>query len=49
MDIYSYKIITSPTEIGEPKLNALGRRGYELGGVVSNGFGYMYYFKKKSE
>lgn len=49
MDIYSYKIITSPTEIGEPKLNALGRRGYELCGVVSNDFGYMYYFKKKSE
>ena len=46
MDIYSYKIITSPTEIGEAKLNALGRR---MCGVVSNEFGYMYYFKKKSE
>lgn len=49
MEAYSYKIIKNPTEIGESKLNSLGRRGYELCGVVTSEFGYTYYFKKKNE
>lgn len=45
MKVYRYKIVKNPTEIGETKLNEFGRRGYELVSVVTDEFGYTYYFK----
>ena len=45
MVIYKYKIIHTRTDMGETKLNEFGRRGYELTSVVTDEFGYTYYFK----
>ena len=45
MKIYKYKIIKTRTDMGEAKLNEFGRRGYELNSVVTDEFGYTYYFK----
>ena len=45
MIIYKYKIIKTKTDMGEVKLNEFGRRGYELTSVVTDEFGYTYYFK----
>ena len=49
MDVYKYKVVKTKTDIGEVKLNEFGRRGYELAGIVSDQFGFTYYFKIKVE
>ena len=43
--IYKYKIIKTRTDMGEAKLNEFGRRGYELTSVITDEYGYTYYFK----
>ena len=45
MKTYKYKIVNTKTDMGEVKLNEFGRRGYELTSVVTDEFGYTYYFK----
>lgn len=45
MSTYRYKIVKAKTDIGETKLNEFGRRGFELVSVVTDEFGYTYYFK----
>ena len=45
MIIYKYKIIRTKTDMGEAKLNEFGRRGYELTSVITDEYGYTYYFK----
>lgn len=45
MKTYRYKIVNSPKDIGEAKLNEFGRRGYELVSVTESEFGIRYYFK----
>lgn len=45
MKVFKYKIIKTRTDMGEAKLNEFGRRGYELTSVVTDEFGYTYYFK----
>lgn len=47
MKTYKYKIIKTDTEIGEPRLNALGKQGWELCGVNCDTYGYTYYIKKE--
>lgn len=49
MKLYKYKVIKTPKEITETKLNEFGRRGYELTGVTSDEFNYTYYFKVEME
>ena len=45
MKVFKYKSIKTRTDMGEVKLNEFGRRGYELTSVVTDEFGYTYYFK----
>ena len=45
MSTYRYKIVKTKTDMGEAKLNEFGRRGYELVSVVTDDFGFTYYFK----
>ena len=45
MATFRYKIVKTKTDMGEAKLNEFGRRGFELTGVVTDEFGYTYYFK----
>lgn len=47
MKTYEYKVIKTPKEIGEQKLNQFGRRGWELCSSHQDEFGYIYYFKKE--
>lgn len=49
MKTYRYKIIKTRTDMGEAKLNEFGRRGYELTGVVTDEYGFTYYFKTEVE
>ena len=48
MKVFKYKVVKTPKEINEPKLNEFGRRGYELVSVTSDEFGYTYYFKTEA-
>lgn len=45
MKTYRYKVIKKTTPLDEAKLNEFGRRGFELTGVLSDEYGYTYYFK----
>lgn len=45
MKAYRYKIVRNRTDLGETKLNEFGRRGYELVSVITDEYGYTYYFK----
>lgn len=45
MKIYRYKVIKKTTSLSEAQMNEFGRRGYELTGVLSDEWGYTYYFK----
>ena len=47
MDTFKYKIIKTPTELSEARLNALGKQGWELVSVIGDTYGYTYYIKKK--
>lgn len=48
MKKFEYKIIKTPTEVGEARLNALGKQGWELCGVCQDTYMYTYYIKKES-
>lgn len=48
MRVFKYKVVKTPKEINEAKLNEFGRRGYELVSVTSDEFGYTYYFKTET-
>lgn len=45
MKIYKYRVIRKSTSLSEAQMNEFGRRGYELTGVLSDEWGYTYYFK----
>ena len=47
MKTFTYKTIKIEKEIDDSKLNLFGRKGWELCGVSSNEFHYIYYFKKE--
>ena len=47
MKTYRYKVVKNPKELLEAKLNEFGRRGFELTGVLSDQYGYTYYFKQE--
>lgn len=47
MATYKYKVVRTVKTLDEPKLNAVGRSGWELCGVVQTEFDYIYYLKKK--
>ena len=47
MKTYRYKVVKSPKELLEAKLNEFGRRGFELTGVLYDQYGYTYYFKQE--
>lgn len=48
MERFTYKVIKHTSEIPEAKLNALGKKGWELCGVIYDTYGYTYYIKKKN-
>jgi hypothetical protein len=47
MEVYKYKIFKSEKPLDEGKLNAVGRAGWQLCGVIENEYWYVYYLKKK--
>ena len=47
MEVYKYKVVKSVKILDEAKLNAVGRAGWQLCGVVQDIYGYVYYLKKK--
>lgn len=48
MKTYSYKVVKTQREVDEAKLNAFGRKGWELCGTHQDEWGYIYYFKKEN-
>ena len=49
MKVYRYKTVKTKTDMGETKLNEFGRRGYELVSVITDEYGFTYYFKIETE
>ena len=49
MKTYKYKVVKTNKEVGEEKLNLLGRKGWVLCAANNDNFGYIYYFKKESD
>ena len=47
MDIYKYKVVRSIKTLDEAKLNAVGRAGWQLCGVIQTDIEYIYYLKKR--
>ena len=47
MKTFVYKTIKTTKEIDDAKLNQAGRQGWELCGVTTDTYGYVYYFKKE--
>ena len=47
MKKFIYKIIREQTPIGESRLNALGRQGWELCGITQDDYFITYYIKKE--
>ena len=49
MKTFRYKIVKTRTDLSETKLNEFGGRGFDLTGVVTDEYGYTYYFKIETE
>ena len=49
MTTFRYKIVKTKTDMGEAKRNEFGRRGFELTSVITDEYGYTYYFKTTVE
>lgn len=47
MEVYKYKVVRSIKTLDEAKLNAVGRAGWVLCGVIQTDAEYVYYLKKK--
>lgn len=47
MEVYKYKVVKSIKTLDEAKLNAVGRAGWQLCGVIQTEYEYIYYLKKK--
>ena len=47
METYRYKVVRSIKVLDEAKLNAVGRAGWQLCGVIHTDVEYVYYLKKK--
>ena len=47
MNNYKYKVVRSIKVLDEAKLNAVGRAGWELCGIIQTDYDYIYYLKKK--
>ena len=47
METYKYKIVKTTKILDEAKLNAVGRAGWVLCGVIQTDAEYVYYLKKK--
>lgn len=44
MKVYKYRVVKTPKELNESKLNAFGRQGWRLVCSTSNDIEYTYYF-----
>ena len=49
MATYKYKVVRNVKTLDEPKLNAVGRAGWELCSVIQTEYDYIYYLKKQEE
>lgn len=50
MKTYKYKVVKTDKEIPESKLNVLGKKGWELCGIIHyESYGFTYYIKKEIE
>lgn len=47
MEVYKYKVVRSIKTLDEAKLNAVGRAGWQLCGVIQTDIEYIYYLKKR--
>lgn len=47
MEKYKYKVVKSIKALEEAKLNAVGRAGWQLCGIIQTEYEYIYYLKKR--
>lgn len=47
MEVYKYKVVRSTKIFDDGKMNAVGRAGWELCGIIQTDYDYVYYLKKR--
>ena len=47
MEVYKCKVVRSIKTLDEAKLNAVGRAGWQLCGIIQTEYEYIYHLKKR--